>query len=68
MVNYNNDGKVNVYAIDKNDIKLPDLATPVPFESSIYMLDSCNLDPQLKVFIPDKCSYRLTNNKIHKLE
>lgn len=31
---------------------MPDLATPVPFQNNIFLLDPCNYDPKRKVFVP----------------
>lgn len=52
VINYSPDGRVNVIALDKGDFKLPELATPVPFQNNIYLLDPCVYDSKRKAFVP----------------
>jgi hypothetical protein len=56
-VNYSQDGRVNIISINKADFKLPELATPVPFQNSIYLLDPCEFDSKRKVFVPSTLSF-----------
>lgn len=59
IVNYNLDGKITSINLDKHGPKIPDMATPVPFESAIYLLDPCVFDQKRKVFVPDNICYRI---------
>ena len=52
VVSYNHIGKMSVTAIEKGDHKMPDVATPVGFEKSVYLLDPCSYDLKRKVFVP----------------
>lgn len=62
VINYSTDGRVNVIALDKGDFKLPELATPVPFQNSIYLLDPCVYDPKRKAFVPSGPALRLASD------
>jgi hypothetical protein len=42
-------------------IRLPDKATPVPFKTDIYFLDSALLDKKSRVFIPDEQNYKIND-------
>lgn len=49
-------------ALEKGDFKLPELATPVPFQNSIYLLDPCAYDPKRKAFVPTGPALRLSSD------
>jgi hypothetical protein len=51
-MNYGTDGRITNINIDKGSLKLPDLATPVPFQRNIYLLDSAMFNISTNVFIP----------------
>jgi hypothetical protein len=52
MVSYNYQGKVSVLQLDKAGQKLPDVATPIPYQNNIYLLDPAHFDLKSRVFIP----------------
>jgi hypothetical protein len=52
IINYTPEAKVNVIPLLKMEYKLPDLATPVPHQGVIYLLDPCTFDSKRKVFVP----------------
>lgn len=52
MVSYNSQGKVSVLQLDKAELKLPDVATPIPYQNNIYLLDPGHFDLKRRVFIP----------------
>lgn len=39
-------------ALEKGSYKLPDIATPIPFQNHIFLLDPCSYDAKRKVFAP----------------
>lgn len=52
MVSYNYQGKVSVLQLDKAELKLPDVATPIPYQNNIYLLDAGHFDVKRRIFIP----------------
>ena len=65
MINYTPDGRVNVISLEKGQMKLPELATPVPFQNNIYLLDPCAYDSKRKAFVPTTPAFCvLPDNKI----
>jgi hypothetical protein len=53
LVTYNFAGKMSVAPLSKGNYKLPDVATPLAFEGSAYLMDPCNFDLRRKVFVPE---------------
>lgn len=62
IINYCTDGRVNVITLEKGDYKLPELATPVPFQNTIYLLDPCVYDTKRKAFVPTTPAFRLASD------
>lgn len=52
IINYTADARINIIVLDKGAFKLPDLATPVPHQRTIFLLDPCRFDYKKKAFIP----------------
>ena len=52
MVSYSSQGKVNILNLDRAGYRLPDVATPIPFQSNIYLLDPGYFDQKRRVFVP----------------
>lgn len=61
MVSYNYQGKVNVIQLDKNTYKLPDIATPIPYQSNIYLLDPAYFDTKRKIFVPQGPAFAVSS-------
>ena len=59
IVNQTMNGQVNIISIEKGDFTLPDIATPVPHEKWIYLLDCCWFDANRRVFVPRKTSFKI---------
>jgi len=52
MVSYSYQGKVHQLSLEKGNYKLPDIATPIPYQNNIYLLDPAYFDTKRKIFVP----------------
>ena len=61
IVNLNKKGQISEVQIllDNAKLKLPEMATPLPFKQSIYFFDSSVFDKKLRIYTPDVCSYKI---------
>lgn len=59
IININQSGKVSIIQLDKANYKIPDIATPIAYQGSIYFLDPCNFDVKKKVFVPEGPAFEI---------
>ena len=59
IVNHTLDGRINIISIEKGQFELPNLATPVPFQKNIFLLDCCCFSQARKVFVPVEQAFKI---------
>ena len=59
---------MSTISIEKTTFKLPDIATPIGYNNTIYFLNPCPFDQKRKVFSPQGPAFTVTfDGKVREL-